>query len=153
MQKVRYVITPLALGALVMGGAATASADSVEADFGTQQQVAVGPTVIAYTVGAPQPSTDQVSGPIQGQLYAVETTATAVQGMAVPEIPLFNARSENGQNYRVLFQTAAASGLNPAPLMQGQQTNGKLYFDVTGPAPTEVVYRDDATQNNLVWAS
>ena len=60
MQQVRYVITPLALGALVLGGAATASADSGEADFGTPQQVAVGPAVIAYTVGEPQPSTDQV---------------------------------------------------------------------------------------------
>ncbi|MFN8089932.1 MAG: DUF1942 domain-containing protein [Mycobacterium sp.] len=87
MQQVRYVLTPLALGALVLGGAATASADSGEADFGTPQQVAVGPAVIAYTVGEPQPSTDQVNGPVQGQLYAVETTATAVQGMAVPEIP------------------------------------------------------------------
>lgn len=153
MQNVRYVITPLALGALVLGGAATASADSGEADFGTAQQVAMGPAVIAYTVGAPQPSTDQVNGPVQGRLYAVETTATALQGMAVPEIPMFNARSDSGQNYRVLFQAAAPSALSPAPLMQGQQTNGKLYFDVTGPAPTEIVYRDDATQNNLVWGS
>jgi len=153
MHQVRTVITPVAVGLIALGSAATASADAGEADFGTAQQVAVGPAVIAYTIDAPQPSNDQVNGPIHGQLYAAETTATAVQGTAIPEIPLFNARAEGGQNYRVLYQTSAPSGLNPSPLMQGQQSNGKLYFDVTGPAPTEVVYRDDATQNNLVWAS
>ena len=153
MQQVRYVITPLALGALVLGGAANRfglirvkrfphSAAGRGRSRGHR----------AYTVGEPQPSTDQVNGPVQGQLYAVETTATAVQGMAVPEIPMFNARADSGQNYRVLFQAAAPPGLARSA-DAGSADQRQAVLRCHGPAPTEIVYRDDVTQNNLVWGS
>ena len=44
----------------------------------------------------------------------------------------FNARARNGETYRVLFGAATPQGVNPATIAQGQQTTGKLYFDVTG---------------------
>lgn len=42
--------------------------------------------------------------------------------------------------YRVgLFAAAMPQGLSGKPLAQGEESTGKLYFDVTGPAPTHVV--------------
>jgi len=46
----------------------------------------------------------------------------------------------NGETYRVLFGAATPQGVNPATIAQGQQTTGKLYFDVTGAEPDSVVY-------------
>jgi hypothetical protein len=61
----------------------------------------------------------------------------------------FNARAADGQSYRVLVQTFAPD-LSISPLDQGGESTGKIYFDVTGPAPTEVLYDDGEDQ--LVWA-
>ncbi|MFS0900831.1 DUF1942 domain-containing protein, partial [Mycolicibacterium litorale] len=62
----------------------------------------------------------------------------------------FNARAKNGETYRALWQVATPQGVNPATLGQGQQTTGKLYFDVTGAQPDSVVYNDGG-QDLLVW--
>ena len=43
------------------------------------------------------------------------------------------------------------NGLSPAPIAQGGQSTGTLYFDVTGAPPTEVVY-NDGVQDVLVWS-
>jgi hypothetical protein len=51
----------------------------------------------------------------------------------------------------VLFQAAAAQGLNGAPVPQGQTSTGKIYFDVTGAQPTSVVY-NDGVQDRLIWS-
>ena len=55
-----------------------------------------------------QPSKDVVNVPINGQLYEATVKVNAERGTVTPAIPFFNARSDNGQNYRVLFQAPAA---------------------------------------------
>ncbi|MCY0869635.1 MAG: DUF1942 domain-containing protein, partial [Firmicutes bacterium] len=57
-----------------------------------------------------------------------------------PIVSNLNARARSGQTYRVLFGVATPQGVNPAALAQGQQTTGKVYFDVTGDVPDSVVY-------------
>jgi hypothetical protein len=47
---------------------------------------------------------------------------------------MFNARTENGVNYRVIGGTAP----------------GKLYFDVVGEVPNSVVY-NDGVRDILAW--
>jgi hypothetical protein len=66
-------------------------------------------------------------------------------GVACALVPLFNARAESGQNYRVI-----GGGVDPAP--PGGSTTGKLYFDVVGDVPNSVVY-NDGTQDLLVWVA
>jgi hypothetical protein len=73
----------------------------------------------------------------------------AVAGSVIPAMQFFNARAADGQSYRVLVQTFAPD-LSVSPLSQGGSSDGTIYFDVTGPAPTEVVYDDG--QSQLVWA-
>jgi hypothetical protein len=61
----------------------------------------------------------------------------------------FNARAGE-QNYRVISAPATPQGVSPAPITQGGAATGKIYFDVTGAAPTGVVY-NDGMQDVLVW--
>jgi len=72
-------------------------------------------------------------------------TVEGLGGWATPLIPLFNARAQSGQNYRVI-----GGGIPPAP--PGGQTTGTLYFDVVGDTPNSVVY-NDGVQDLLVWVS
>jgi hypothetical protein len=64
----------------------------------------------------------------------------------------FIARGPNGQNYRVIDKHPAPNGLNPAPIPQGQESTGTLYFDVTGAPPNGVAY-NDGMQDILIWTS
>ena len=50
----------------------------------------------------------------------------------------FIARGPNGQNYRVIDKVQAPGSLNPAPIPQGSESTGTLYFDVTGAPPNGV---------------
>lgn len=88
----------------------------------------------------------------QGKLYQANLTATAKSGTVTPLISDFNARAANGQTYRVIDTVPAPDGIPPTPLNQGQQSSGKLYFDVTGQPPNGVVYNDGA-QDVLIWTS
>lgn len=72
--------------------------------------------VTAYTVSGLRPSNDVVNAPVAGRLWEATTTVDAVQGTVTPAIPFLNARTDNGQNYGVLFQAAAPQGLNGAPV-------------------------------------
>ncbi len=143
-------LSPVAIGIIAIAGAAPATANTVAVQFGSAQHLTVGPAVVEYTIDAPHPSTDHLNVPVSGQLYEADTTVKALQGATAPAIPLFNARSASGDTYRVLFQATTAASLNPAPLTQGQQSSGKLYFDVTGPVPTEIFY-SDTMQDTFVW--
>src|SRR5882757_6212860 len=104
-------------------------------DYGT------GAPMIGYTVTGLNPSSDAV--PHNGQLYEATVTVEGLGGWATPLVPLFNARAESGQNYRVI-------GGGPAAAPPGGSTTGKLYFDVVGDVPNSVVY-NDGTQDLLVW--
>lgn len=146
-------LSAAAASAAVIGliGAAPASAEATTGSFGTAERITDGNVVTSYTVWAPQPSNDVVNVPLTGKLYEAKTTVSAVQGTTTPAIPFFNARTSNGENYRVLFQAYAPEGLSGATLPQGGSATGKIYFDVTGPAPTSVVY-NDAVQDRAVWS-
>ena len=141
-----------AVAAAGIGGAAAASASATPAPFGTSQKLIDGISVSEYTVENLQPSNDMVNVPINGQLYEATTTVDAMQGPVTPAIPFFNARADNGQNYRVLFQAPAPEAISGVTLPQGKETTGKIYFDVTGAAPTTVAY-NDAVDDRLVWSS
>lgn len=142
------------IAAAVLFGAATVApawaVDDIK-PFGQQETVrdAVG-IEIGYTVRGLSPSADVIPYPVAGRLYEAMVTADAVQGPATPVIPFFNARSENGDNYRVLANVFTPQGLSGATLPPGGSTTGKLYFDVVGPVPNSVVY-NDGTHDVLGW--
>jgi hypothetical protein len=142
----------VALAAAGFGGAASASAAPTMAQFGTAQPLTDGLAVSEYTVEDLQPSNDVVNVPVTGKLYEATVKVDAKQGTVTPAIPFFNARADNGQNYRVLFQAPAPEGISGMTLTQGNESTGKIYFDVTGAKPTTVAY-NDAVTDRLVWSA
>jgi hypothetical protein len=64
----------------------------------------------------------------------------------------FSARGPNGQKYELIDSARVPGGLNPAPIPQGSESAGSLYFDVTGAPPNGVVY-NDGLQDILIWTS
>jgi|RhiMetStandDraft_4_1073278.scaffolds.fasta_scaffold166908_1 uncharacterized protein DUF1942 len=142
----------LAVAAAGFGGAAGASAAPMMAQFGTAQPLNDGLAVSEYTVEDLKPSNDVVNVPVSGQLYEANVTVDAKQGTVTPAIPFFNARADNGQNYRVLFEAPAPEAISGMPLTQGNESTGKIYFDVTGAKPTTVAY-NDAVTDRLVWSA
>ena len=151
--KIRKLVAPVGVAAVAMGMAAStvipASAANNIKPFGQQETLndyGTGAPMIGYTVTGLSPSSDAV--PHNGQLYAATVTVEGLGGWATPLVPLFNARAESGQNYRVI--TDAPGG--PAAAPPGGSTTGTLYFDVVGDAPNSVVY-NDGTQDLLVWVA
>lgn len=69
-----------------------------------------------------------------------------------PLVSDFNARAANGQQYWVVDTVATPDAMSPAPIIQGGQSSGKVYFDVTGAQPDSVVY-NDGTQDVLTWTN
>jgi hypothetical protein len=121
--------------------------------FGTSEQLVDGPLVTAYTVSNLQPSNATVPGYTpQGHLYEANITAQANSGTVTPLVSDFNARAANGQQYRVVDTAPLANGLSPAPITQGNQASGTIYFDVTGAQPNQVVY-NDGVQDVLLWTN
>jgi hypothetical protein len=108
--------------------------------IGGAAELVNGDVIQAWTVLELQPSLDLIPYPVQGTLWEAIVTNQAVQGTVTPIIPDFNARADTGENYRALFEVATPLGVNPATLAQGQETGGKIYFDVVGPDPSSVVY-------------
>jgi hypothetical protein len=145
INKLAGVVAATAIGVGVAAGTvAPASAANNIKPFGQQETLndsVTGAPMIGYTVTGLSPSSDAV--PHNGQLYAATVTVEGVGGWATPLVPLFNARAESGQNYRVI-----GGGVAAAP--PGGQTTGTLYFDVVGDVPNSVVY-NDGTQDLLVW--
>lgn len=131
--------------------AAAADADDVQATtLGSSAQLINGNVVQRWTVSGLQPSSDAIPHPVAGTLWEAKASDEAVQGTVIPIVSNFNARTPDGHEYRVLFGAATPQGVNPATLAQGQTTAGKLYFDVTGPAPDSVVF-NAAGQDLAVW--
>jgi hypothetical protein len=149
--KVRKLAAPVGIAAVTISIAAStvipASAANNIKPFGQQETLndyATGGPMIGYTVTGLNPSSDAV--PHNGQLYAATVTVDAPGGWATPLVPMFNARAESGDIYRVI---ANAPG-GPAAAPPGGSSTGKLYFDVVGDVPNSVVY-NDGTQDLLVW--
>jgi hypothetical protein len=148
--KIQKLVAPVGVAAVAIGIAAStavpASATNNIKPFGQQETLndnVTGAPMIGYTVTGLSPSSDAV--PRNGQLYEATVTVEGLGGWATPLVPLFNARAESGQNYRVI-----AGG--PAAAPPGGQSTGKVYFDVVGDTPNSVVYNDGA-QDLLAWVA
>src|ERR1700753_3826802 len=141
------------MGAAAGIAAHTASAAPNIQRFGTSQQLVEGPLITDYTVSNLQPSNVAIPGYTpKGTLYQADLTARSDGGLVTPMVNDFIARGPNGQNYRVIDKVQAPGSLNPAPIPQGSESTGTLYFDVTGAPPNGVVY-NDGMQDILIWTS
>jgi hypothetical protein len=121
--------------------------------FGTSEQLVDGPLITSYTVSNLQPSNVSIPGYTpKGTLYQADVVARSDGGLVTPQVNDFIARGPNGQNYRVIDTHPAPNGLNPAPIPQGSESTGTLYFDVTGAPPNGVAYNDGG-QDILMWTS
>ncbi|MCV7351515.1 MPT63 family protein [Mycobacterium parmense] len=151
---VKTAIAAGGIGAAAILGVATANAAPPNIQgFGTSEQLVDGPLVTNYTVSNLQPSSVAIPGYTpKGTLYQADVTAKSDGGVVTPMVNDFIARGPNGQNYRVIDNAQAPGGLNPAPIPQGSESTGKLYFDVTGAPPNGVVY-NDGNQDILMWTS
>lgn len=143
----------VAAGAIGFLGAPIASADPGTASMGSPGKLydASGNIVQAWTITGLKPSADVIPYPVAGKLWEATATDEAIMGGVTPIVSNLNARAADGVNYQVLYGAATAQGVNPATLAQGQKTSGKVYFDVTGPAPVVVVYNAGG-EDLLVWA-
>jgi len=153
--SVKAAIGAAGITAASVFAAATAfAATPTVQGFGTSEQLVDGPMVTVYTVSNLQPSTLAISGYTpKGTLYQADITAKSAGGTVTPMVKDFIARGPNGQNYRQIDTIQGVpNGLNPAPIPQGSESTGTLYFDVTGAPPNGVVY-NDGLQDILIWTS
>jgi hypothetical protein len=118
--------------------------------LGSQAKLVDGAVVQGWTITDLKPSSDVIPHTVNGTLWEATATDQAIQGSATPIVSNLNARATDGQNYRALFGAATPQGVNPSTLAPGQQTSGKVYFDVTGATPESVVYNAGG-QDLLVW--
>ena len=118
--------------------------------LGSQGKLVEGAVIQGWTITNLMPSSDVIPYPVTGTLWEATATDQAIQGSATPIVSNLNARAADGQTYRSLFEVATAQGVNPSTLAQGQETSGKVYFDVTGASPDSVVYHAGG-QDLLVW--
>lgn len=144
----------VALAAGVMASAPVALADDSAPDLriGQAGTLVNGDVVQTWTISGLRKSNDVIPAQVAGTLWEATATNTAVAGTVIPIIPAFNARA-GGTNYRVLFTVATAQGINPATLMQGEKSTGKIYFDIEdGTVPDRIVF-NDGQQDRLVWVN
>ena len=111
----------------------------------------VGQVSLSWKVSNLEPSADTIPGlPISGKLWEATATVRAVRGAVTPQIPNFNAVAPNQAAYRVLWQANTRQGISGATLAEGQQSTGKIYFDVTGPSPNTVTL-NNGIEDLMVW--
>lgn len=137
----------------IIGAAPLALADDsavTTAALGSQAKLDNGNVVQGWTVTDLKPSADTIPYQVHGTLWEVTATNEALQGSVTPIVSNFNVRAADGKNYRALFQVATPEGVNPATIGQGEQTSGKVYFDVTEADPTTVVYNSGG-RDLAVW--
>ena len=109
--------------------------------------------VTNYTVSNLQPSNIAIPGfTPKGTLYQADVTVRSDGGIVTPQVRDFSARGPNGQTYKLIDKVEVPNGLNPAPIPQGSESKGTLYFDATGAPPNGVVY-NDGLQDILMWTS
>lgn len=141
MRNRNLVAASAAVVCLGLVGAPVAVADdAVVHALGQSAELVNGDVVQAWTIKDLKPSSDVIPYRAVGTLWEATATDSAVRGTVQPIVSNLNARARSGQTYRVLFGVATPQGVNPAVLAQGQQTTGKVYFDVTGDVPDSVVY-------------
>jgi hypothetical protein len=127
-----------------------ALAETSTQTIGSEGKLVDGNVIQAWTISNLEPSTDVIPQQVSGTLWEATATDQAMQGAATPIVSNLNARAQSGQTYRALFGVATPQGVNPATLGPGEETKGKVYFDVTGDKPDSVVYNAGG-QDLLVW--
>lgn len=137
-------------GAIGIISAPITLAEATTQTIGSEGKLVDGNVIQAWTISDLKPSTDVIPYQPIGTLWEATATDEAIQGAATPIVSNLNARAQSGQTYRALFGVATPQGVNPATLGQGQETTGKVYFDVTGDKPESVVYNAGG-QDLLVW--
>ena len=142
---------PVSAVTVIATPVASAGTDPAVHDFGGQAMLVDGSVVQGWTINGLKKSSDTIPYDVQGTLWEATASDEALHDRAVPIVSNLNARTHNGHTYRALFQVATAEGVNPAALAPGEETTGKLYFDVTDEDPDSVVY-NDGSQDRAVWA-
>jgi hypothetical protein len=127
-----------------------ALAETSTQTIGSQGKLVDGNVIQAWTISNLKPSEDVIPHQVSGTLWEATATDQAMQGAATPIVSNLNARAQSGQTYRALFGVATPQGVNPATLGPGEETSGKVYFDVTGDKPDSVVYNAGG-QDLLAW--
>ncbi len=156
--KYATIITKTAIAAAGIAaiGFATAASASAAPDiqvFGSSEPLIDGPMVTNYTVSNLEPSTIAIPGfTPKGTLYQADITVRSDGGVVTPQVRDFSARGPNGQTYKLVDNVEVPNGLNPAPITQGSESKGTLYFDATGAPPNGIVY-NDGMQDILMWTS
>jgi Domain of unknown function (DUF1942) len=156
MKVTRLVTT--AVAAVVMATIGITSAPSASAypnvgRLGSEIRMvdSVGGVALSWKVSNLKPSTDTIPDyPVAGKLWEATATVNAIGGSVTPQIPNFNAVAPNEAAYRVLWQADTPQGISGATIQQGQQSTGKIYFDVTGPPPTTVTL-NNGVEDLMVW--
>jgi hypothetical protein len=151
---VKAVIGAAGMAGVSVLAAATASATSPNIQgFGTSEPLIDGSMVTNYTVSNLQPSSLSIPGYTpKGTLYQADITVRSDGGVVTPMVRDFSARGPNGQKYDLIDNPQVPNGLNPAPIPQGSESRGTLFFDATGAPPNGVVY-NDGFQDILIWTS
>lgn len=135
----------------IIASPVSSAEDITTTSVGSQAKLVDGNVIQGWTISDLRPSSDVIPYPVAGTLWEATATDEAIEGSATPIVSNLNARTRSGQTYRVLFGVANPQGVNPATIAQGQETTGKVYFDVTGDAPDAVVYSAGG-QDLLAWA-
>jgi Domain of unknown function (DUF1942) len=152
MMKTAIAMVGMATIAVTSAPIAT-SAYPVNGKLGSELTMTdtVGQVVVGWKVSDLKTSSDAIPGyPVAGQLWEATATVNAIRGTVTPAISQFNARTDNGVDYRVLWQAAASNAISGATIPQGAQSTGKIYFDVTGPSPTTVAM-NNGMEDLLIW--
>ena len=149
----RTAIATLVMAAIAIITAPVALAYPITGKLGSALTMtdSVGQTVFTWKVSNLKPSTDVMPGyPVAGQVWEATATVKADRGSVTPAISQFNAVAPDEAAYRVLWQVASPDGISGATIAEGQESTGKIYFDVTGPAPTTVTM-NNGMEDLLVW--
>jgi uncharacterized protein DUF1942 len=149
----RTAIGAAGIAAVSLAAAGTASAAPNIQGFGASEPLIDGPMVTNYTVSNLQPSNIVIPGfTPKGTLYQADVVVRSDGGTVTPQVRDFTARGPNGQTYKLIDSVEVPNGLNPAPIAQGSESKGTLYFDATGAPPNGVAY-NDGLQDILMWTS
>ena len=88
----------------------------------------------------------------KGTLYQADITATSDGGTVTPMVRDFSALAAQRSHLQADRQRCGPERRSPAPIPQGSESRGTLYFDVTGAPPMGVAY-NDGQQELLIWTS
>ena len=150
---IKTAIGAAGIAAISVTTAGSASAAPNIQGFGTSEPLVDGPMITNYTVSNLHPSDVTIPGfTPKGTLYQADVVVRSDGGLVTPQVRDFSARGPNGQTYKLVDSVEVPNGLNPAPIPQGSESKGTLYFDATGAPPNGVVY-NDGLQDILMWTS